>query len=198
MKKLFVFLVLSFLLTACKTTTLDYDLNIQRQSLTNVKSIQVQPIKIGEFKYEPHKKISPYTETLLGCLFCGSDGGSSGFTYNTSIKDIVKTEVEMAFSEVRTASQSKNNFSLNCIIHLFAWNCFNGDCIVDLTYTLSVNDEIKYIKRFYQVYDSPIFKIIDKKERGYSIAIRKTVDELLLDNNFIELVKLSDTDTLKK
>ena len=144
MKKLFLPLIA--LLSGCAVQPQHYDLSTSGtyepiQSRQNVSNLE-----ITDFKYEPHVRISQNTVSHLGCLPCQSDGSTPGLVFSSTVAEIVQAEVKNAFQEVMLPSQ-ETQCKLSATIHMAAWDVMNGDSIVDLTYALIKDGDIKSIKR---------------------------------------------------
>ncbi|MGI2138758.1 hypothetical protein [Shewanella baltica] len=180
MKKLFLPLIL--IASGCAVQPQNYDLSTSG-SFPPIKTKQnITNLEISTFKYEPHVSISQNTISHLGCLPCQADGSSAGLVFSTPINEIVQAEVKNALDEVIIPSVNPE-CKLGATIHMAAWDVMDGDTIVDITYTLTKFDQIKYIKRIRGHHDSALFET-NKIDRFLAKASRKSAELLVTNNEF--------------
>jgi len=184
MKKSFIFAVI--LLSGCSAKPIQYDLTGNYSGTPISVQKNIPNISVSDFIYEPHRNISQYVTSSFGCLFCNSDGSSQGFVYQQPIKNIIQSEVDIAFREVSVGKNSEK-CSLTGQIHAVGWDQVNGDTTVDLTYILKIKESAEYVKRIRSVYDAGIFEF-QKIDKFWAKPIRQSVQELVLDNNFTNLL----------
>lgn len=181
MKKLFFPLVL--VVSGCAIQPQQYDLNTSgiyppirtKQNITN--------LEIGNFKYEPHVSISQNTISQLGCLPCQADGSTAGIVFASPIREIVQAEVKNALNEVVIPSPNPE-CKLGATIHMAAWDVMDGDSIVDITYIITKQNQIKFIKRIKGHYDNGFFERY-RIERFLAKASRISVELLVTNNDFL-------------
>lgn len=184
-----LFLPLCFVLSGCSVQPQYYDLSTSGmfdpvQSKQNISNVEIM-----DFRYEPHVRISQNTISHLGCLSCQSDGSTPGFVFSSTISQIVQAEVKNAFQEVILPTQN-TQCKLSATIHMAAWDVIDGDSIVDLTYTLIKDDQIKYIKRVRGHHDSALFEG-NKIDRFLAKASRNSVSVLLTEDGFLNEINNS-------
>jgi hypothetical protein len=191
MKKLFFPLVL--IVSGCAVQPQHYDLSTSgafppiqtKQNITN--------LEVSAFKYEPHVRISQNTISHLGCLPCQADGSTPGLVFASPINEIVQAEVTNALDEVIIPTANPE-CKLGATIHMAAWDVMDGDSIVDITYTLTKQDQIKFIKRVRGHHDSGLFEI-NKIERFLAKASRQSAGLLVTNNEFLQELKNNCTKT---
>ena len=182
MKKMFLPLILT--LAGCAVQPQHYDLSTS-STFEPIQSKQnISNLEIVDFKYEPHVRISQNTMSQLGCLPCQSDGSTPGMVFTNTIAEIVQSEVSNALQEVLLTSQQAQ-CQLSATIHLAGWDAINGDSIVDLTYTLIKDGNIKSIKRIRGHHDNGLFET-NRIDRFLAKASRKSVSILLTDSSFLQ------------
>lgn len=182
MKKLFLPLIA--LLSGCAVQPQHYDLSTSG-TYEPIQSRQNLPnLEIVDFKYEPHVRISQNSMSQLGCLPCQSDGSTPGVVFSNTIAEIVQSEVSNALKEVMLPSQ-QTQCQLSATIHMAGWDAINGDSIVDLTYTLLKEGDIKSIKRIRGYHDNGMFET-NRLDRFLAKASRKSVSMLLTDSGFLQ------------
>jgi len=182
----FTLVIFAILLTGCAAKPIQYDLSGKyTDSPISVKK-NIPSLSVNNFTYEPHKNISQYATSGFGCLLCNADGSFRGFVYEQPVKDIIESEVQLAFEEVMVGKET-NKCSLSGQIHAVGWDSINGDTTVDLTYILKIEKSAEYIKRIKGVYDAGIFEF-QKVDKFWAKPTRVTVQQLLRDNNFVSLV----------
>ena len=193
MKKLFFPLVL--IVSGCAVQPQHYDLSTSgafppiqtKQNITN--------LEVSAFKYEPHVRISQNTISHLGCLPCQADGSSPGLVFASPINEIVQAEVTNALDEVIIPTANPE-CKLGATIHMAAWDVMDGDSIVDITYTLTKQDQIKFIKRVRGHHDSGLFET-HKIERFLAKASRQSAGLLVTNNEFLQALKINCSKTKK-
>lgn len=184
MKK--VIIITAMLLGGCSSQPIQYDLagNYSADPI-NVKK-NIPNISVSGFTYEPHRNISQYATSGFGCGLCQSDGSWKGFVFQQPVKDIIQAEAETAFKEI-SAGKSNGHCTLSGQIHAVGFNTMNSDTTVDLTYILKINESAEYVKRVKGIYDGGIFEV-QKIEKVWAKPTRNSVQQLVWDSNFIELV----------
>ncbi|NYR14177.1 hypothetical protein HC000_17255 [Pseudoalteromonas sp. MIP2626] len=184
MKK--VMIITSILLSGCAAQPIQYDLagNYAGNPININKNIP--EISINNFTYEPHRNISQYATSGFGCVLCQSDGSWKGFVFQQPVKDIIQAEAELAFKEI-AAGKSNGTCELNGQIHAVGWNSNNSDTTVDITYILKIGESAEYVKRVKGLYDGGIFEM-QKIEKIWAKPTRASVQELVWDKNFVELL----------
>ncbi|WP_375750964.1 hypothetical protein [Vibrio sp. HN007] len=176
-------------LVGCSASPIQYDLTAE-DTLIVVKSERNIPnIQVGEFKYEPHIKISQYTMSVFGCIPCQSDGSTAGLTYTKPINEIVKSETKIALDEIVLPSKN-SSCSLDATIHLAARDNLVGSEIIDLSYMLVKDDEIKFIKRIRSEYDKGLL-FQSWLRRSLANTSRQALGELVTNTAFLEVVEQS-------
>lgn len=184
MKKALVVAVI--LLSGCSVKPIQYDLtgNYSGKPITVQKNIPT--ISVSDFTYEPHRNISQYMTSGFGCLLCNADGSHQAFVYQQPVKNIIQSEVKIAFKEI-SAGKNSEKCTLTGQIYAVGWDSINGDTTVDLTYILKIQDSAEYVKRIRGVYDAGIFEM-QKVDKFWAKPTRKTVQELVWDNDFLNIV----------
>lgn len=179
-------IITSILLSGCAVQPIQYDLagNYTGNPININKNIP--EIRINNFTYEPHRNISQYVTSGFGCLICQSDGSSTGFVFQQPVKDIIQAEAELAFKEI-AAGKSNGACELNAQIHAVGFNVNNSDTTVDITYILKIGESAEYVKRIKGLYDGGIFEL-QKIEKIWAKPTRASVQELVFDKNFVELL----------
>ncbi len=184
MKKVILSTVL--ILSGCAVHPQDYDLSTSGTYPPIKSKKNISNLEVVEFKYEPHINLSQNAISHLGCLPCQSDGSTSGVVFTSPINEIVQSEVENALQEVIVPT-ANSSCKLSATIHMAAWDVMDGDSIVDLTYMLMQDDQIKFIKRIRGHYDSGIFEL-HSIDRFLANASRKSVGLLVNNNEFLGAV----------
>lgn len=191
MKKVIMLLGLVLVISGCSVQPMKYDLSASGDFPAIEKRQGIPNIELADFKYEPNIKISQNTTSMLGCLVCSADGDTAGFVYTAPIKDIIKGEVEKALKEVINP-KVLSSCQLSATVHLVAWNMFDGDTTVDMTFMLMKEEQIKFIKRARGFYDRGVLELRLKGE-VFTMASRNAVSLLVTDNDFLNEVDKSCT-----
>lgn len=179
----YLILPLVMALSGCAVQPQNYDLSTSAIFEPVKSKKNISNIEIINFKYEPNIHISQNTISYLGCFRCQEDGSSPGVVFSNTVSEIVQAEVKSAFQEVLLPTKNAQ-CKLGATIHMAAWDIGDGDSIVDLTYTLIKDGNIKYIKRIRGEHDSKLFEA-SKPERLLAKASRKSVSMLLTDSGFL-------------
>jgi hypothetical protein len=182
-----LFFPLALVLSGCAVQPQIYDLSTSGafppiQTKQNITNLEVE-----DFKYEPHVSISQNTISHLGCLPCQADGSSAGIVFASPISEIVQSEVKNALNEVIIPTTNPE-CKLGATIHMAAWDVMDGDSIVDITYSLTKKDQIKFIKRVRGHHDSGLFEQ-HKIERFLAKASRKSAGLLVTNNEFLRALQ---------
>lgn len=185
MKNLFFPLVL--VVSGCAVQPQIYDLSTSGafppiQTKQNITNLEVE-----NFKYEPHVSISQNTISHLGCLPCQADGSTAGLVFASPISEIVQSEVKNALNEVIIPTTTPE-CKLGATIHMAAWDVMDGDSIVDITYSLSKQNQIQFIKRVRGHHDSGLFEQ-NKIERFLAKASRNSAGLLVTNNEFLRALQ---------
>ncbi|MDF1628708.1 MAG: hypothetical protein P1U78_02830 [Alcanivoracaceae bacterium] len=183
MKKLFVPMAL-LVLSGCAVKPQSYDLSTANKLAPIATKENIPSIFVSDFKYEPNVRISQNTISQFGCLLCKSDGSSLGFVFEEPVGKIIQAEVRSALAEVIIPT-SKTSCELGATIHLVAWDSWDGDTTVDLTFILSSSGQIKFIKRIRGHHESGIFEI-HKVNRMLAKASRNSVEKLVTNDEFLK------------
>jgi hypothetical protein len=171
--------------SGCTLKPINYDLSTQNR-LPPIKSNNNIPyISIYNFQYEPSIGISQNSMSL-NCLTCDSNGSTPSFIFDIPIKEIVQAEISSAFKESMIPSANPL-CELSATIHLASWNNINGDSTVDLTYTLSKDKQIKFIKRITGYYNSSIFEL-QRTNKILAKASRDSAEKLINNKLFLESI----------
>ena len=177
---------MSILLSGCSAQPIQYDLSGNYAGTPISIDKNIPEISINNFTYEPHRNISQYATSGFGCILCQSDGSLRAFVFQQPVKDIIQAEVELAFKEI-ASGKSNGTCELNGQIHTVGWNGNNSDSTVDITYILKIGDSAEYVKRVKGLYDGGIFEM-QKIEKIWAKPTRASVQELVWDKNFVELL----------
>lgn len=184
MKKIIPFIIV--LLTGC-STTFDYDYS-NRISSEPIRVAQSIPfIDIGSFEYDQHRNLTSYELSTLGCLMCDADGGSAGFTYKQPVSEIIRQEVEMALTEV-SLGEASHVCALNASIHLAGNNQVTGDQVLDMTYSLLLQNDVKFSKRIKSRTDHSLFSL-QRVDRMLAEVTRQSVQDLVTNRAFLKSVR---------
>ena len=184
-----ILICIALVLSGCAVKPYVYDMSTSGIYEPIAHKQNLPDILITDFKYEPSINISQHTISKIGCLFCQSDGSSPGVVYSDPINKIIQAEVKAAFKEM-VIPTSKSSCTLSAIIHLAAVNT------VDLTYMLSNSDQIEFIKRIRASGDN-IFGI-HKVNRALTRASRKSVEELISNEEFLNVVSTICSENIAK
>lgn len=181
------FLAVVLLLSGCAVKPQNYDLNTSDTfpPLPTIKNIT--NLEVDKFTYEPNVAISQYSISALGCAMCSNDGSSQGFVFSSPISEIVRAEVKKGLDEVIIPTD-KPECKLNATVHLAAWNGVDGDSTVDLTYIITKQEQIKFIKRIRGYNDASVFAF-EKVDRILAKATRNSVGQLVTDGEFLNTLK---------
>jgi hypothetical protein len=191
MKKVLMLLGLVLVISGCSIQPTQYDLSASGDFTAIEKKQDIPKMEVVNFKYEPHIKISQNTISAFGCIPCQADGSTAGIVYTTPINEIVKAEVEKALKEVTTPTVL-SSCQLGATIHTAAWNVWDGETTLDMTFMLIKEDQIKFFKRIRGSYDGGIFGGPDFN-RVFVNASRKAVSLLVTNNDFLNEVDKSCT-----
>ena len=188
-KMIFIIFTVIFILSGCAVKPTPYDLTMSSTLPPITTKKNIPNIKVGDFKYEPNIRISQNIISHLGCIPCQSDGSTPGFLFEQSVSQIITAEVKSVLDEVIIPT-SKSSCTLNATIHLAAFDVMDGDTTVDLTYTLSESQNIKFIKRIRGHHDASLFEF-QKVNRILSKASRNSVEQLVTNDEFLKAVNLN-------
>lgn len=189
MFKLLPLIALIPLLSACTVRPLNYNLtNTVKDSPINV-SKNLPNIQVASFTYEPHRSISQYGTSVIGCPFCDPNGGRQKLVFVQKVNQIIEVEVEKALREV-TLKTSDAVCSISAQIHFVGMEQSFSSMIhrVDATYFINKGDATYFVKRIVGNYKPGVFEL-DPDINMWARPVRDTIRQLVEDKSFQSTVE---------
>ena len=188
MFKLLSSTALIMLLTGCAAKPLNYNLTNTVTDSPITVSKNLPNIRVTNFVYEPHRNISQYETSIIGCPFCDPNGGREHLVFQQPLNQIIQTEVEKALNEVMLKN-SESVCSISAQIQFVGIEQTFSSMIhrVDATYTLSKGDATYFVKRVVGNFTPGVFEL----DRGVSMwarPVRDSIRQLVADKSFQDTV----------
>lgn len=176
------------LLTGCAAKPLNYNLINTVTDTPITVSKNLPNIRIANFSYEPHRNISQYETSIIGCPFCDPNGGREHLVFQQPVNQIIQAEVEKALNEVMLKN-SEAICTISAQIQFVGIEQSFSSMIhrVDATYTLSKGDATYFMKRVVGNFTPGVFEL----DRGVSMwarPVRDSMRQLVADKSFQETV----------
>lgn len=189
MLKILPLVVLLPLLSACTVKPLNYNLtNTVSDSPINV-SKNLPNLRVDNFVYEPHRNISQYGTSVIGCPFCDPNGGRQKLVFVQKVNQIIQTEVEKALNEV-TLKNSDAICTISAQIHFVGMEQTFSRLIhrVDATYSLNKGDATYFVKRIVGNYTPGVFEL-GTDVNMWARPVRDGIKQLVADRSFQDAVE---------
>ncbi len=177
------------LLTACAAKPLNYNLTNTVTDSPITVSTNLPNIRVANFSYEPHRNISQYETSIIGCPFCDPNGGREHLVFQQPVNQIIHAEVEKALNEVMLKNAEAICMMSAQIQFVGIEQSFSSMIHrVDATYTLSKGDATYFVKRVVGNYTPGVFEL-EREVKMWARPVRDSMRQLVTDSTFLQVLE---------
>ncbi|EIW89053.1 hypothetical protein AGRI_09705 [Alishewanella agri BL06] len=176
------------LLSACTMRPLHYNMSGSVVDSPISLNKNLPNIVVTDFEYKPHRNITQYATSVIGCPFCDPDGGRQQLVFAQPINQIIQAETESALTEIMLRdkdSTCKLSAQIQFVGMVQSFSAMTHR--VDATYTLKSGDATYFIKRVVGEYTPGTFEL-QRDVKMWARPVRDSMRQLVADRAFNQVI----------